>query len=49
MIGAIAGKHIRIKALPHFGSNFFNYERFFSIVLEGVADDFKFILEEVGA
>lgn len=37
-IGAIDGTHIRVKAPPKSGSRFFNYKKFFSIVLMLVCD-----------
>ncbi|XP_046865511.1 protein ALP1-like [Drosophila willistoni] len=47
--GAIDGKHIRIQCPPHSGSMFYNYNKFFSVVLQGVADsNCKFIAIEVG-
>lgn len=50
VIGAIDGKHVRVEAPNHSGSNYFNYKHHFSIVLQGVAaPDLKFISVEVGA
>ena len=42
-LGAMDGKHIRVKKPPHSGSRFFNYKHYFSIVLMAVADsNYKF-------
>ena len=49
-IGAIDGKHIRIKNPPLCGSLYFNYKKFYSIVLLGLVDaDYKFMYLDVGA
>ncbi|KAL4083923.1 hypothetical protein QTP88_029239 [Uroleucon formosanum] len=49
-IGCIDGKHCQIKCPVNSGSSYFNYLKYFSLVLQGVADaDKKFITIEVGA
>jgi hypothetical protein len=48
-LGAIDGKHVRIKCPNNTESMFYNYEHFFSIVLQGVADaKYRFITVYVG-
>lgn len=48
-LGAIDGKHVRIQCPPGAGSEFFNYKKYHSIVLQAVADaDGKFVFIDVG-
>ncbi|XP_066443030.1 uncharacterized protein [Eleutherodactylus coqui] len=49
-IGAVDGKHVRVLQPAHSGSKFYNYKKFFSIVLMAVADAHcKFVCIDVGA
>ncbi|KAM4039897.1 uncharacterized protein ACNLHF_017879 [Anomaloglossus baeobatrachus] len=49
-LGAVDGKHVRVQQPPHSGSRFFNYKKYFSVVLMAVADaHYKFIAIDVGA
>lgn len=48
-IGAIDGTHIRVKAPPKSGSRYFNYKKFFSVVVMLVCDaDQRIIWASVG-
>ena len=40
-VAAIDGKHVRIKAPPHRGSEFFNYKKYPSVVLLALVDTNK--------
>lgn len=48
-LGAIDGKHVRVICPDQSGSMFFNYKKFFSMILQAVADaNCKFTIVEVG-
>lgn len=49
-IGAIDGKHIRIRCPKKSGSAFFNYKEFYSTVMLGIVDaDYKFVAIDIGS
>lgn len=49
-VGAIDGKHVRIKAPSNTGSLFFNYKEFYSMVMLAIVDaDCKFIAVDIGS
>ncbi|GFN80136.1 protein antagonist of like heterochromatin protein 1 [Plakobranchus ocellatus] len=48
-VGAIDGKHVRVKCPANSGSMFYNYKNYFSVVLQAAVDaSYKFIAIEVG-
>ena len=49
-LGAVDGKHIRIRNPPGAGTHYFNYKKYFSIILMAVVDaEYKFLYIDVGA
>lgn len=48
-IGAIDGKHVKVKSPHHSGSLYYNYKQYFSILLQAVVDaNCKFIAVDIG-
>ena len=49
VLGAIDGKHVKVKCPDNSGSMFFNYKGHFSIVLQGIVDaKYRFVFIDVG-
>lgn len=50
VLGAVDGKHIRIRCPRNTGSLYYNYKNYFSIVLLGVVDsDYRFLFVDAGS
>lgn len=50
VIGAVDGKHVRLQCPQNSGSHYFNYKKYFSIVLQAVAGPhYEFLFVDVGA
>lgn len=48
-LGALDGKHFKVKSPSHSGSMFYNYKKFYSVVLMAVCDaSLKFVWASVG-
>ncbi|XP_068100928.1 GPI inositol-deacylase isoform X2 [Hyperolius riggenbachi] len=49
-IGALDGKHLQIQVPPNSGSLYYNYKKYFSVVLMAIVDTtYKFLAIDVGA